>query len=40
MANCRVGTDYPSPILNAKAARAENIKHIEELNTELSQLNI
>jgi len=40
IANCRVGTDYPQPILNHKTARAQNIKHIEELNSQLEQMNL
>ena len=40
IANCRIGTDYPGPILNHKEARVENIKHIEQLNASFSDLNI
>ena len=40
IANCRIGTDYPSPILNHKEARVENIKHIEQLNASFSDLNL
>jgi len=40
IANCRVGTDYPQPILNHKTARAQNIKQIEELNSQMEQMNL
>lgn len=40
IANCRIGTDYPSPILNHKEARVENIKQIEQLNASFSDLNL
>ena len=39
-ANYRVGTDYPQPILNHKTARAQNIKQIEELNSQMEQMNL
>ena len=40
IANCRIGTDYPSPILNHKEARVENIKNIEQLNASFADLNL
>lgn len=40
IANCRIGTDYPGPILNHKEARVENIKQIEQLNASFSDLNL
>ena len=40
MANCRIGTDYPKPFLDHKAARAKNLLQIEELNNALEGMQL
>ena len=34
VAKCRIGTDYPSPIIDHKQARAHNLELIRQINQE------